>query len=381
MSSALSEFVDRMPLIDHHAHGPFRADGNEARFQNALNEGNPNPLRNPGEVYQSQLGFAVARWCAPLLDLPVHADPADYWRRRDELGEREVTARLTRAAGVSDWLVDTGFRSTDFMGVDEVAEVSGGSAHEIVRIETVAETVIERLGRPADYADAFGQAIAEVAATAVGAKSVLAYRGGFAQDLRRPTDKAVAEAARRWSQAVANGATVRLEDPVLLSFGIHTALDAGLPLQFHVGFGDHDVNMIASNPLHLMDFLRDLGPDAGPIMLLHNYPYEREAGYLAHAFDNVYLDVGLAIDFLGVRATAIVARSLETAPFSRILYSSDAYGPAELHYLGARLWRNGIADVIGGWVDAGDWSERNARRVIEDIAHRNARRVYRLGDE
>jgi predicted TIM-barrel fold metal-dependent hydrolase len=67
------------------------------------------------------------------------------------------------------------------------------------------------------------------------------------------------------------------------------------------------------------------------------------------------------------------------APFGKILYSSDGYGPAELHFLGATLWRNGIHRVLRGFVEIGDWSEANAVRVVDLIAHDNADRVYRLG--
>ena len=64
-------------------------------------------------------------------------------------------------------------------------------------------------------------------------------------------------------------------------------------------------------------------------MLLHCYPYEREAGYLAQAFNNVYLDGGLSINHLGARSPAFIARLLELAPFRKIVYSSDGFGPAE----------------------------------------------------
>jgi len=67
------------------------------------------------------------------------------------------------------------------------------------------------------------------------------------------------------------------------------------------------------------------------------------------------------------------------APFRKILYSSDGFGPAELHCLGARLWRNGIQAVLQEFVDADEWSERDAVRVADLIAQGNARRVYRLG--
>ena len=167
-----------------------------------------------------------------------------------------------------------------------------------------------------------------------------------------------------------------MQDRVLLRFGLHQALRLGKPLQFHVGFGDRDCDLHKTNPLHLLDFLRQSGDT--PIVLLHCYPYEREAGYLAQAFNNVYLDGGLSVNHLGARAPAFIARLLEMAPFSRILYSSDGFGPAELHFLGARLWRNGIHRVLRDFVENGDWCESDAKRVVDLIAYDNSARVYNL---
>ena len=151
----------------------------------------------------------------------------------------------------------------------------------------------------------------------------------------------------------------------------------GKPLQLHVGFGDRDCNLRSANPLYLHDFLRQSGDV--PIVLLHCYPYEREAGYLAQAFNNVYLDGGLSINHLGARAPALIARLLELAPFRKIVYSSDGFGPAELHYLSTALWRKGIHRVLSAFVDEGDWSLADAMRVVDLIAGGNSARVYRLG--
>ncbi len=115
-------------------------------------------------------------------------------------------------------------------------------------------------------------------------------------------------------------------------------------------------------------------------MLLHCYPYEREAGYLAQAFNNVYLDGGLSVHYLGARSPAFIGRLLELAPFRKIVYSSDGFGPAELHFLGATLWRSGIQRVLRGFVERDDWCETDALRVVDLIAHGTAARIYRLGD-
>jgi predicted TIM-barrel fold metal-dependent hydrolase len=367
----LAEYVETLPLVDHHVHGPFRDSISRVRFENALNEGSTDPL--PGFVsgFDSQLGFAVRRWCAPLLDLDPHAAPDEYWTRRAELGEIEVNRRFLTTAGVDHWVVDTGFGSADVLSLDELRAVTGGAAHEIVRLEAIAADL---LAESADgYPDRFRAALADARDRgAVGAKTILAYRTGFDVDYARPADGEVQRAAEPQT-----GTATPLADPTLIVFSLFTAVDAGLPLQIHVGLGDRDLDLHRVNPMLLLPFLR--APEVGvPVLLLHCYPYEREAGYLAQAFGNVHLDVGLAVNYLGAASRALVARSYELAPFAKLLYSSDAWGPAELHYLGARLWRNAVASVLGEWVDRDEWALADARRVIAASASGNARRIYGL---
>lgn len=363
--SALAEHTENLRLIDHHVHGCWLGGGDRIRFENALNEANTEPLADFDSGFDTQLGFAVRAHCAPLLGLPPHASPDEYWSRRCEFDEPELARLFLPASGVSDWLVDTGLGDAT-AGVAEMAELSGARTHEVVRLEQIAEQVIVE---PGDYADGFDEHLQRRAASAVATKSILAYRGGFDGDLSEPTPAQVADAAGRWRERGG-----RLDDRVLLRFGLHRALRLGKPLQLHVGLGDRDADLHKTNPTLLLDFLRQSGDT--PVMLLHCYPYEREAGYLAQAFNNVYVDGGLSINHLGARATGVIARLLELAPFRKILYSSDGFGPAELHYLGARLWRNGIRKVLRGFVDAGEWSEPDAVRVAELIGFRNAVRVY-----
>ncbi len=364
----LSQHISEVALIDQHVHGCWLAAGDRRRFENALNEANTEPLADLDSGFDSQLGFAVRTHCGPVLGLAKHIAPQEYWEHRSQFSETELARLFLSAAGVSDWLVDTGI-SDEIADVSELSALSGNRAHEVVRLEQVAEQAAQA---PGDYATAFEEILHRRAAAAVGTKSILAYRGGFDGDLTEPPAAQVAEAANRWRDR----GGVRLQDRVLLRFGLHQALRLGKPLQFHVGFGDRDCDLHKANPLYLLDFLRQ--SQDTPIILLHCYPYEREAGYLAQAFNNVYLDGGLSINYLGARAPGFIARLLEMAPFRKILYSSDGFGPAELHFLGAALWRNGIHRVLREFVASGDWSENDAIRVVDLIAHDNATRVYRL---
>jgi uncharacterized protein len=368
-ASALAEHVGRLRLVDHHVHGCWIGTRDRRGFENALNEANTEPIADFDSGFDSQLGFAVRAHCAPLLGLPQHADPDDYWRRRAEFTETDLARLFLPAAGVSDWLVDTGLPEGT-AELNNMAEFSAGRVHEVVRLEHVAEQAVADTG---GYADAFDEHLHRRVGTAVATKSILAYRGGFDGDLSDPTPKEVADAAARWRDRGG-----RLTDRVLLRFGLHRALRLGKPLQLHVGLGDRDCDLHKTNPLLLLDFLRATGPT--PIMLLHCYPYEREAGYLAQAFNNVYVDGGLSINHLGARGRGVIARLLELAPFRKVLYSSDGFGPVELHYLGAVLWRKGIRDVLAGFVDAGQWNDADAIRVSDLIGYRNAVRVYGLGE-
>jgi predicted TIM-barrel fold metal-dependent hydrolase len=369
--SRLAQHIDDVALVDQHVHGCWLTAGDRQRFTNALNEANTEPHAEPHSGFDSQLGFAVRARCGLLLELPKHADPQDYWERRSQFSETELARLFLPAAGVSHWLVDTGLGDggSGIAGLAELSALSGNRVHEVVRLEQVAEQAAQASG---DYASAFEEILRRRTATAVGTKSILAYRGGFDGDLTVPPVAQVAEAANRWRD---RGGT-RLQDRILLRFGLHAALRLGKPLQFHVGFGDRDCVLDKANPLYLLDFLRQSGDT--PIVLLHCYPYEREAGYLAQAFNNVYVDGGLSVNYLGARSPGFIARLLEMAPFRKILYSSDGYGPAELHFLGAALWRTGIHRVLRGFVQNDDWSEADAIRVVDFIAHQNAARLYHL---
>ncbi len=387
----LADYLASVPLVDHHVHGAFAADLSRADFERSLNEASPDPI--PDDMggmtqFDSQLGFAIRRWCAPVLGLPAHAPADDYWARRCELGGKRVTELFLGAAGVSDWLVDTGYGADALLGPAEMSASSGGRAHTILRLESLAEELAAGGIAGRDYAAEFRARLAGAAKDAVAVKTVIAYRSGFDVNLSRPDEAAVRDAASRWidaaqlaeAQPAGRGGPggPRLDDQVLLRFGLHAAVNLGLPIQVHTGLGDRDLDLHRVNPMLLLDFLRTPQVATVPVMLLHCYPYHREAGYLAQAFQNVYFDVGLGVNFLGARSVALVAESFELAPFAKQLYSSDAWGLPELHYLGAALWRRAIVTTFGGWVEAGDWSAADAGRIATMVAAGTARRVYGL---
>jgi len=363
-----------LPLVDHHVHGALRIPLDRAAFERGITESDRG-LAPGTSAFDSQIGFAIRRWCAPVLGLEAHADPDSYIAARAELGPEETNRRLLGPSGVSHYLVDTGFATGDLLDLAGMAAASGQETREVVRLEGLAEEVAASGVDAAGFAAAFVERLgARIDAGAVGTKSIVAYRHGFDVDPSRPGPDEVAKAVSAWFA----GGTGRLSDPTLLRLALWSGIDAGVPMQIHAGFGDSDLHLARANPLLLTDFIRQAEPSGTPILLLHCYPFHREAGYLAHIYPNVYFDVGVIVNYLGAQSRQIVAESLEVGPFAKQLFSSDAWGPAELHHLGALLWRRAFAEVVGGWIRSGDWSADDGARVASMIAHENAERVYRL---
>ncbi|MGH3767382.1 MAG: amidohydrolase family protein [Pseudonocardiaceae bacterium] len=377
-ADALRAAVDGLRLVDHHVHGATREELGPAAFEAGFSE-SPWPAPAGTTQLDSQVGFAVRRWCAPVLDLPPHADATAYLARRRELGAHEVTRRLLAASGIGWFLVETGYGAEHTLGPADMAKASGAAASEIVRLESVAEQVAASGVDAAGFADRFASTLGERARCAVGLKSVIAYRYGLDFDPEPPGVGDVRRAAGQWLRQQEAG-ELRLTDPVLLRHLLWAGAEHDLPMQFHVGYGDPDLTLHRCNPSLMTGFLRRIHDRRVPVMLLHCYPYHRTAGYLAQVFPHVYLDVGLAVNYTGARSRAIVAESLELAPFGKLLFSSDAWGPAELHHLGAVLWRRAMASVLGEWVESGEWSGSDAVRVAQLVGADNAKRVYRLAE-
>ena len=372
---ALADRLRNIALVDHHVHGAFNKPIDRAGFEASINEGSTDPVPDFMTMFDSPLGLAIRRWCAPVLGLEAHAPADDYWARRSEIGPDELTAAMLTRAGVSRWIVDTGFKGDLLTTPEQLTELSGRPASEILRLERLTEDLLETGTDPDDFPAAFRGALQDAVESpdVVGTKTIAAYRTNFDIDWSRPTDVAVVEHAR---SLASQGSDLRVDSPVLIAFGVHEAAAHGLPVQVHVGFGDRDLDLNRTDPLLLLPLLRSMTPV--PVLLLHCYPFHRQAGYLAQAFEHVNFDVGLAINYLGSRSTALVGEALDTAPFAKQLYSSDAFGPPELHLLGAVLWRRAMGLVLGEWVRTGECGEQDAIAIVDMIGVHNAARVYGL---
>ena len=359
-----------MELIDHHCHPLVLTELDRPGFEALLNEAaGPAPGTS---LFDSMLGLAIRRRCAPLLDLEPHASAGDYLARRRELGA-EASRRLLARTGITDLLVDTGIADDRLCTLEELATSSRARVHQVVRLESLAETLLAAGTEVAALPDRLEVELRET--PAVAAKSIAAYRVGLDLPDRRPSRSAVTNSLAR-ARPGAHG--WRLADPVLSGWLAWTALEAGLPLQIHTGLGDADLDLRSADPLLLTRFLRASAPLDVPVLLLHCYPFQRNAGYLAEVFGHVHCDVGLAVHNTGAFSPSVIRELLEVAPFGKVLFSTDAYGLAELYFLGSLLFRRGLAEVLGELRTADEVTDADAERITTMISSANARRVYRI---
>jgi predicted TIM-barrel fold metal-dependent hydrolase len=253
-----------------------------------------------------------------VYDHRLASDPAEY------------ASRLLRATGTEALLVDDGFPpADDATTCAELGELAGCVARPVLRLETR------------------GAGAAEAVRTArtggvVALKTIAAYRGGL------DNVSAGVVAALRANEATG--------DP--------------LPVQVHCGFGDADLQLARADPSLLKPLVERFS--ATPFVLLHCYPFVREAGWLASVYGNVCVDLSLTIPHVARPAEA-VREALELAPFSKLLYASDAAQTPELYYVAAKWWRTALAEVLAAALPPAE-AEDAGRAILRE----NARRLYRL---
>jgi hypothetical protein len=351
-SAAATPAATQPRLVDAHCHGVYPGDLGIGSFEARL----PGAAAPGTTVFDSPEGFAVRRWCPPLLGLEPHCPPARYLARRRELGAYEATRRLLRGAGIAAYVVDTG-EAGELTPPKELGAAGHAPAREAVRLEQAAQQVADTSGT----VDAFLGNLAEaVHGAALDVAAFCCRTDPAAQDTAEDTGPPplpeVRRAAGRWLASRRVGE--RPDDPVLLRHLRWNAVATGLPLL--LGYP-------AAGPGPEADavFLRATGGLGTDILLLPSLAHETAAAGLACALPHVH--VGVAGDPAGV---------LARTPFGKVLYASGSGGLPELYVTAAHRFRAALARAVAGRVGAGEWSGEDGRRVTALVASGNAARLF-----
>src|SRR5262249_55955319 len=136
-----------------------------------------------------------------------------------------------------------------------------------------------------------------------GVKSIAGYRTGL--DIQTWTKDEAKNAFAAARAEVSERGEVRLGyKPVLdtlLRDALANAARQNLPAQFHVGYGDPDVDLRLANPLHLRSLIADPAFAGMSFVLLHAcWPFFREGAFLTTVYPNAFLDLSYAIPFFSL---------------------------------------------------------------------------------
>lgn len=369
-----------IPLVDNHCHSLLRQQPQTvAEWRNFFTESYYAEIAQEHVEHtvfyqwaQRELGALYA--CAP--------DAQAILEKRAAFQLPALVQRINHAANIDAWLVDYGYSTAETFGQAELESIAGVRVAGILRLEPLIEQLIIHSATFDALLDAYRAALQDLRAQGyVSLKSIIAYRVGL--QLGEPDLDAAKRAFGTLQERARREGRLRVDNKPLLDLLIPLAVERAaaqeFPIQFHTGFGDPDQDLARVNPAFLRPLFEHEKYRGAKIVLLHaSYPYARTLGYLAAVYPNVYADFGLAIPFVTGEARQILRELLGLAPASKVLYSSDAFHIPELYYLGARLGRRALGQVLDEFVSEGLCDSDSAQRMAEMILHANARRVYEL---
>ena len=368
-----------LPILDQHCH-PLLRDGvtlgvtDYQRFFSESGEAEMHRRHAPTTIFfrWALKELAAFLGCAPTAESVLAT--------RAAVGHEALTQRMFRAAGLGMLLVDHGYQTGDSLSHTELAAQLPCPLASILRLETLAQDLIVRHDTFDQVIDSFVATVEGArAAGHVGLKSIVAYRTGLAVRDTPRSEAAAAFAPLR--ERAKRAGRVRLADKPLNDYLVHRALEiaarAEMPVQFHTGFGDGDLDLLAANPLHLRAIIE--GYPRVPLVLLHaSYPYVREQGYLAAIYPNVYADLGLAVPYVAANIPALLRDAFALAPTSKLLFSTDAYSVPDIFWIAARWGREGLGTVLGEMIELGALATDEALEIARSILGGNAARLYGL---
>jgi hypothetical protein len=370
--------LSSIAIVDHHAH-PLLPPGATAAaldFQRWFSE-STDPQIHSQHIPHSLLFRSAIRWLAELLD--CQPTLTAVLAARAEQHYPAWVRRLFQEANISMVLCDYGYQGERGYGQVEMTALLPCPVRPLLRLETLAQTLIVEQPTFEAMIEAFVGVVGRARDDGyVGLKSIAAYRTGL--DIAPGSRAQAAAAYPALKEEARRNGRVRLANKPLLDYllwqAVGEAAHQGLPLQLHTGFGDRDADLRSANPLHLRTLIEQTET---PIVLLHaGWPFYREAAHLAALYSHVWFDLSLAIPFATTGIPAMLCDILGMAPFSKVLFATDAFTMPEIFWLAARWGRWGLGRVLDSFVSDGFLDENEAWAAAEAILAQNARMLYGL---
>lgn len=367
--SPLRRLIQSHPLIDSHSHNLLNresaADYENYPLEAIASSADGRALENARTALPS---LRAITQLSELYDLPC-TNWKDIQAAHDLYVSEDYENLIRKSlSGTHALLLD------DVLSYDE--DIASSSWHDkftisgtkrIVHIEAMAEATILQVSNSRKngesvwnsfrqrFQDALGEALDD--ANIVGFKSEICCRTGLDVDAYSSDDTTLGGSLIRILDSGTTRSGFAVDDKHICDWIVQQTLKAicfkkraGVvkPLLFHTGLGDNRINLLRANPACLQPLIAQYA-DADIVLLHAGYPYTREAGYLASAYPNVYLDLGKVFPLVSREAQVKVLReSLELAPTNRLLWGTSGRFHPETFWLANRQFRQAL-ETVSSW--------------------------------
>ncbi|ETN46128.1 uncharacterized protein HMPREF1541_00312 [Cyphellophora europaea CBS 101466] len=419
----LRQVIRTYPVIDNHAHNILTEDNAygsaDHPFEGITSEAQGHALLD--HVHTSLSHIRGIKQLGDLYQCPGTA--SDVKACRYEWIRRDYHSLVKKCLeGTHTILMDDGL-SPQVVYPYKWHRQMVSSVYRIVRIEAIATELLEQLAIAAGFLKVGLDADWDISQTESflvrfntvfrnqvrtlandpdvrGFKSVICYRSGLdvALDSRnnfRPhqslTGSNLLTAFHEFMQSAVRDHNYRIQRKEVNDYLVVAVCDVldklvdtdgeNLPFQFHTGLGDNDINLVKANPAYMQPLIEAF-PHVDFVILHSSYPYTREAGYLASAYSNAWLDIGEVFPMLSREGEERMLReALELSPTSKILWSTDGHFYPETYWLANQQFRATLEKVLLEYVAEGDISIPHAIHMAVDIMFWNSNTLYKLDEE
>ncbi|CAJ0634956.1 12849_t:CDS:2 [Entrophospora sp. SA101] len=275
--SIINEFISNHPLIDNHCHNLLKDYSDDFSLVRCFTEANYNDKIQLKDTVIETLSFK--RGIKQLLNLlnindfvinDLNSVNKLESLIRNQFKFQKLCEIYFNSINIQCLLLDDGVSN---LAVDKLESLDFHSKYvenirRVVRIESISEQILNELSSLSSqqqitkaFLEKFNNEISQLYKSnqIIAFKSISAYQ---------------------YITNIKNSSLKKLNNKILIDFIINEtfkiAIKYDLPIQFHTGFGDNDLNLLLANPLHLRPLIEKF-PDVKIVLLHSSYPYTCEA--------------------------------------------------------------------------------------------------------
>lgn len=203
----------------------------------------------------------------------------------------------------------------------------------------------------------------------------------YTMELRNISDQQ-AEIKLRAAQV---GEKEAIEDVFFAMYRHVMFIASELDVSLHIHAGTTGLNRPSARYIPNLDpflfipfYTSDLGLTKTKIVFLHQgYPYTRNAGMMAYAFPNVYVDTSWVLPWNSFAFRTNIEDLLGVCPHKKILFGTGQHGIPEIAWVASKVAKKCLGDILESNIRMGIVSGSQAEIIASQLLYLNAQELYK----